>query len=117
MDAKRRDLEEKLQESLRQAAAIACQLQTLDQGNGLPHFDQIEMPAHEVGQQLSQLVQTNRTRELASEGLQDVPCPTCGKNCSVEICNREVHSIDGRIELTEPVACCSRCRRSFFPST
>ena len=116
MDAKRRDLEAKLQESLRQAAAIATQLQALDQGEGTPHFDQIEMPAHEVGQQLSQMVQTARARDLAAEALQDVPCPTCGKSCAVETSNREVHSIDGRIDLTETVAGCSRCRRSFFPT-
>ena len=115
MDAKRHDLEEKLQESLRQAAAIATQLQALDQGEGTPHFDQIEMPAHEVGQQLSQLVQTTRARELAADALQDVPCPTCGKRCSVETSNRKVHSIDGHIDLMETVAHCSRCRRSFFP--
>lgn len=116
MDAKRQALEEKLQESLKQAAAIATQLQALDQGAGTPHFDQIELPAHEVGQRLSQMVQTARARDVAAEALLDVACPTCGKSCAVETADRKVHSIDGRIELTETVARCSRCRRSFFPS-
>jgi hypothetical protein len=35
----------------------------------------------------------------------------------VEIEARPVTSMDGPIELTEPVAHCRRCRRSFFPST
>jgi hypothetical protein len=36
--------------------------------------------------------------------------------CKVEMEVRNVHSMDGPIELTEPVAHCRRCRRSFFPS-
>ena len=116
MDAKRVDLEEKLKVCLQEAASIATRLQALDQGDQTPHFDQIETPAHEVGQHLSQLIQTVRAREVAADGLQVTPCPTCGKKCSVDTTNREVHSIDGRIELTETVAHCTRCRRSFFPS-
>jgi hypothetical protein len=34
----------------------------------------------------------------------------------VEPAQRQVHSMDGPIELTESVAHCRRCRRSFFPS-
>lgn len=116
MDAKRLALEEKLQDCLRQAAGLVAQLQALDQHGKTPHFDQIEMPAHEVGQQLSQMIQTTRAREVAADGLHDQPCPQCGQACFVEMADREVHSIDGRIELTETVAHCTRCRRAFFPS-
>lgn len=116
MDAKRKALEEKLQDCLEQAATIAAQLQALDQGGETPHFDEIEMPAHEVGQRLSRMIQTSRAREVAADGLQDQPCPRCGELCAVKTADREVHSIDGRIELTETVAYCTRCRRAFFPS-
>jgi hypothetical protein len=34
----------------------------------------------------------------------------------VEVSRREVHSMDGPVELIETVAHCRRCRRSFFPS-
>jgi hypothetical protein len=34
----------------------------------------------------------------------------------VDTHNREVSSMDGPLELTEAIARCRRCRRSFFPS-
>jgi len=116
MDAKRIGLEEKLEFHLQQASVTAAQLQAMEQGTATPHFDQIEQPAHEVGQQLSRLIQTSRARDVAAENLQDAACPDCGASCAVETRNREVHSMDGPIELTETVAHCRRCRRSFFPS-
>lgn len=116
MDAKRTELESKLEDYLKQASAIAAQLQALEQGDQTPHFDQIELPAHDVGQRLSRMVQTTRAREVAVDGLQSVPCPDCDRLCHVETQEREVLSMDGPIELTETVAHCRRCRRSFFPS-
>ena len=117
MDAKRTELEAKLEGYLEQASAIAAELQALEQGSQTPHFDQIELPAHDVGQRLSRLIQTRRAREVAADGLQSVPCPDCGRPCRVETQEREVKSMDGSIELTETVAHCRPCRRSFFPST
>lgn len=116
MDAKRSELEAKLEESLKQASAIAAELQALEQGGQTPHFDEIELPAHDVGQRLSRLIQTTRAREVAAEGLQSAPCPDCGSLCCIEAQKRDVQSLDGRIELTETVAHCRSCRRSFFPS-
>lgn len=116
MDAKRTALEAKLEDCLKQASAIAAQLQALDQGDQTPHFDQIELPAHDVGQRLSRLIQTTRARDVAADGLQTVACPDCGCPCCAETREREVQSIDGPIELTETVARCRPCRRSFFPS-
>jgi hypothetical protein len=116
MDAKRTELEAKLEDYLKQASAIAAELQALDQGTQTPHFDQIELPAHEVGQRLSRLIQTRRARDVAADGLQSAPCPDCGCLCNVETQEREVQSMDGPIGLTETVAHCRRCRRSFFPS-
>jgi len=117
MDAKNLPLKEKLEFHLKEAAEIAAAIQRAEQGKQTPHFDQIEQPAHDLGKRLSRMVQTNRMREVAANGINDTPCPTCGKRCRVSTKVREVSSVDGTIELTETVAKCRRCRRSFFPST
>jgi hypothetical protein len=62
------------------------------------------------------MIQSTRARDVAAEGMQAVTCPDCGQHCLVETQKREVQSVDGTIELTETVAQCRRCRRSFFPS-
>jgi hypothetical protein len=116
MDAKRTALEGKLEDLLKQASGVAAELQALEQGDGTPHFDQIELPAHDVGQQLSRMIQMTRAREVAAGGLEAMACPDCGRECGIETKDRNVHSMDGPIELTEIVAHCRRCRRSFFPS-
>jgi len=116
MDAKQAELEKKLEESLKQAAEVAAEIQALEQGPGTPHYDQIEIPAHEVGQRLSRMVQASRTGDVAAEQRTQCDCPDCGRSCPVEVSPREVHSMDGPIELIETVAYCRRCRRSFFPS-
>lgn len=117
MDAKQAELEEKLAGILKQAADVASQIQAIEQGPGTPHYDQIEIPAHEVGQRLSRMVQRSRIGEVAAEQRTECDCPECGQCCSVETRRREVHSMDGPVELIESVAYCRRCRRSFFPST
>lgn len=117
MDAKHSQLEEKLEELLKQASVVASQLQAAEQGPGVPHYDQIELPAHAVGQRLSRMVQSDRARHVAADASPQETCPDCGRDCPAEAENREVHSMDGQIELTENVAHCCRCRRSFFPST
>lgn len=116
MEAKRSALEEKLADLLKQTAVIAAELQAIEQGPQTPHYDQIELPAHEVGQRLSRMIQTSRVRDVAAADLDQACCPDCHQACSVEAHNREVQSIDGPIEITENVAHCRRCRRSFFPS-
>lgn len=116
MEAKQNQLDKKLADLLKQAAEVASQIQAQDQGPGVPHYDQIEIPAHEVGQRLSQMIQANRATDVAVEQSPQKKCPDCGKECRVEFAKRQVNSMDGPIELTEPVAHCRRCRRSFFPS-
>lgn len=116
MDAKQAHLEEKLANLLKQTSQVAAQLQAAQQGPGTPHYDQIEMPAHEVGQRLGRLIQSTRSGEVAAEQDAQIACPDCGKNCLVQTKRREVHSMDGPVELVEAVAHCRRCRRSFFPS-
>ena len=116
MDANQNLLDEKLADLLKQAADVAAQIQAQEQGLGTPHFDQIEIPAHEVGQRLSQMIQSTRATDVALEHPAQMKCPDCGKACRVEPAQRQVHSMDGPIELTESVVHCRRCRRSFFPS-
>jgi hypothetical protein len=117
MDAKEAELERKLAESLRRAAEIASQIQAAKQGSGTPHYDEIEVPAHEVGQRLSRLVQESRAGDVATQQRGEIECPDCGRVCPVEVNKRTVHSMDGPVELIETVAHCRHCRRSFFPST
>ena len=117
MDAKQQELEKKLAEILKQAASVASQIQACEQGPGTPHYDQIEGSAHDVGQQLSRMIQEGRIGDVAAEQCTEVACPDCGQCCPVDVKKREVNSIDGSIELVETVAHCRRCRRSFFPST
>lgn len=116
MDAKQSELDKKLADLLKQASEVAAQIQAEEQGPGTPHFDQIEIPAHEVGQRLSQMIQSTRATDVALEHSHPMKCPDCGKVCPVEPTSRQVYSMDGPIELTETVAHCRRCRRSFFPS-
>lgn len=116
MDARQERLEQKLAGLLKETSEVAAQLQAVQQGAGTPHYDQIELPAHDVGQQLSRLIQSSRAGDVAAEQASHVDCPDCGRACQVEARRREVHSMDGPLELIEPVAACRRCRRSFFPS-
>lgn len=117
MDATEAQLKKKLENLIQQTSSVAAEIQAIEQGDQVPHFDEIEGPAHDLGKKLSRAIQGERAREVALQELGRVDCPGCKKPCSVEIEMRDVHSMDGPIELTEPVAKCRRCRRSFFPST
>jgi hypothetical protein len=116
MDAKRDRLQKELEDLLARTSAVAARLQAIEQGPGTPHYDQIELPAHRLGQRFSRMIQSERAREVAASGLQDAPCPDCGLKCPVQTNKREVHSMDGPLKIVETVAECRRCRRSFFPS-
>jgi hypothetical protein len=116
MDAKSTLLNEKLESLLKQSAAVASELQSIEQGSETPHFDEIELPAHDLGQRLSRMIQSDRACEVAIAEKMQVPCPDCSRQCKVEVQHRTVNSMDGPIEIAETVAKCRRCRRSFFPS-
>ena len=111
MDANDLQLEAELSDLLRRTAEVAARIQAVEQGAGTPHYDQIEGPAHEIGQRLSRLIQSSRTGEVAAEQQPEVACPDCGKSCRVKTNRREVHSMDGPVELVETEAHCRRCRR------
>ena len=116
MDAQEGQIKEKLEFHLQQTSELAAQLQAIEQGDKVPHFDDIEMPAHDLGKRLSRAIQGERVRELALKELKGTRCPDCNQLIRVEIEVRNITSMDGPIELTEPVAKCRHCRRSFFPS-
>ena len=59
MDAKSTLLNEKLESLLKQAAAVASELQSIEQGTDTPHFDEIELPAHDLGQRRSRMIQSD----------------------------------------------------------
>jgi hypothetical protein len=44
------------------------------------------------------------------------PCPECHKRCELEHRRRRIQVRGGEVDLAEPVAHCSTCRRDFFPS-
>lgn len=81
-----------------------------------PHFSLVEHSALELGRELSARTQQRLSREIVAECEAQVACPTCGTSCPTRIQNREVKSLTGEVELTETVADCPECRRSFFPS-
>jgi len=79
---------------------------------------ELEELACEIGDeftsQLMSLEMAGRSNQVAEA--QTCACLDCGSSCRVETKCRKVHSMDGSLELSEPVAYCRHCRRSFFPS-
>jgi hypothetical protein len=117
MDDKTQVLKEKLERLLREAAETAAELQTAEGGAGKPlHFSQIEAAAHQVGSRLSCRIQERTARELAADVPPEALCPACGTLHRLNIERRTVQSTDGPLDLWEPHAHCTRCRRDFFPS-
>lgn len=117
MDAVAQHRLEKKAELLRQLAELLVEEQ-VEQGVFLetPHYSLIERQAIVLGRELSQQAQARSAREIAAQCPPQVPCPTCQAKCVIETQTREVMSLDGPVELTEAVANCPACRRSFFPS-
>lgn len=81
-----------------------------------PHLGRLERIGHELGKEVGREVHKRTTREAAARCDTRVACPTCGTRWEVTTKRRTIESIDGPVELSEPVADCDRCRRSFFPS-
>lgn len=117
MDGESQRLRDRLSRLLGEAAEVSAALQKTEQGESGPvRYREIELAAHQVGQELSCQVQRQRIRELAAEADPQAACPKCGARCRVSQHKRKLTSIDGPVEVLEPRAHCSRCQRSFFPS-
>ena len=117
MDAAGEAREARTKELLSELAELMIQEQ-VEQGVFLetPHYSLIERQAVTLGRELSRKAQERGAREIAASCASDVACPTCQSPCPVETQTRAVTSMDGPVELTETIAHCRRCRRSFFPS-
>ena len=117
MDARQEQLARNFREALKATAEAAVALQRAEHDfSNTPHYSLIENFAHDAGVKLSCLVQTQQAALVAAEAGATTACPECGNICHVTTKTRDVKSIDGGVELTEAVANCSRCERSFFPS-
>jgi len=88
------------------------------EGHGSP-FAALEMQAAEIADQVScgllaqQSVMKNEKRLPDSQCC----CPKCnGPGELKRLRKREIQTIRGTTELTEPEHYCKKCRRSFFPS-
>lgn len=117
MDAAQQVREERKQKLLIELAELMIQEQ-VEAGVflGTPHYSIIERAAVKLGRELSQQAQERGAREVAANSGAEAACPTCGVACRIETKVRQVTSIDGPVALTEAVANCRHCRRSFFPS-
>lgn len=117
MDAKRMELKERLERILRDAAEVATEIDVAA-GTlvGVPHDSVIELRAHEIGRQVSRLVQERQMGEVVARRGAKSRCPTCGTVCDAVTQKREVTLIDGPVGLLERKCHCDECRRDFFPS-
>lgn len=79
-------------------------------------FAELEAAGHRLGRAVAQITTERLALERAEQMTEPQPCPTCGEACLLAHREREIQSLDGPLELCEPVAHCSACRRDFFPS-
>jgi len=117
MDADREARQQKKQQLLNELAELEIE-EMVDEGVflGTPHYSIIECRAMTLGRELSREAQERGACEVAANCATQAACPTCRSSCQVETKKRQVISRDGPVELTETVAHCQTCRRSFFPS-
>jgi hypothetical protein len=79
-------------------------------------FHVLESAGHALGRAVAQAT-TERLAFSRAERLSGPqPCPACGRLCPIVSRKRKLETIDGPIELWEPVCSCPACRRDFFPS-
>lgn len=79
-------------------------------------FVELEKAGHALGRAVAQAT-TERLALARAERLSGPqPCPTCGRRAPLVTRERSLETIDGPIDLREPVCHCSACRRDFFPS-
>lgn len=117
MDAEKQARQTRKKELLLELAELMIEEQ-VEEGVflGTPHYSVIELAAVNLGRELSREAQQRASREVAANCKNQAACPICKMACEVRLEKREVTSISGPVELTETVADCPTCRRSFFPS-
>ena len=117
MDAKSQARQQRIGQLLRELSELRVE-EMVEAGDfaQTPHYGAIERAAVGLGKQLSREIQERASREAVTDGPAQSSCPTCGTLCDVTTWDRTVKSIDGPVALTEAVAECRQCRRSFFPS-
>jgi hypothetical protein len=79
-------------------------------------FHVLEAAGHALGRAVAQATTERLTLARAERLCEPQPCPTCGQQCPLLYRQRPLGTLDGPIELHEPVCHCSACRRDFFPS-
>lgn len=79
-------------------------------------FSAIEAAGHKLGRAVAQFTTERVALARAERMIGPQPCPSCGRPCPLVHRERELETIDGPVELAEPVCHCSACRRDFFPS-
>ncbi len=79
-------------------------------------FTELEAAGHRLGRAVAQATTERLALTQAERMTGAQPCPTCGRLCPLVHRQRPLETIDGPIELREPVCHCPACRRDFFPS-
>ena len=117
MDDANSALREKVAKLIRDVAEAKVALDRAEgKIKGVPHYSVIEDAAHELGRDVSRLVQQIHMTELVAHQTLSGKCPQCGRRHTLEPKKRTVTSGDGPVEIIELVGDCTCCRRAFFPS-
>jgi len=117
MDDGTNRLREKVAKCLREAAEAKVALDRAEgKIKGVPHYSVIEDAAHELGCDLSRLVQQMHFAELVAAQPSSGKCPKCGSRQTLKMKKRRLTSGDGPVELQELAGDCPCCRKAFFPS-
>jgi hypothetical protein len=79
-------------------------------------FHVMEAAGHALGQAVAQAATERLTYARAERLSGPQRCPTCNRECPMVHEERPLTTVDGPIELREPICHCPACRRDFFPS-
>lgn len=79
-------------------------------------FTALEAAGHQLGRAVAQIATERLALARAERLTGPQPCPTCERACPLVHRERELETIDGPVDLREPVCHCPACRRDFFPS-
>lgn len=79
-------------------------------------FTAMEAAGHQLGRAVAQVATERLALARAERLTEPQSCPTCGRACPLVHRERELETIDGPLDLCEPVCHCPACRRDFFPS-